>query len=188
MLLLWILTNASALTRQSNWVSLLCLNPHGILHWLICPDKLHAGEKSNRCTQNMPSMDRTELKNGNCSHSKIQKIWFCHASPFVQQPLERTSCATLLGAQTQSPWDRAHIQGLSQAKGALQGVWGIRVYMTSLPPAHIPKAYWVAGMTTTSRSTGGQGRATPPWLWSRARQSVAKQELPHHDTIFGGTE
>lgn len=86
---------------------------------------------------NMSNADRTELKNGNCSHLKTQ---MGHAPQIVHQPLERASCASLLGAQTQSPWDRAPAQGLSQAKGALQRVWGIRDYVTSLHPACIPKA------------------------------------------------
>lgn len=46
-----------------------------------------------------------------------------------------TLCATasikdklcyLLGAATQSPWDRACTQGLTQANGALHGVWSTR--------------------------------------------------------------
>lgn len=39
---------------------------------------------------------------------KIQKG---HTAHFVQQDLEKANCASSLGAQTQSPWDRARAQG-----------------------------------------------------------------------------
>lgn len=174
MLLLWILTNATVLARQSNRVSALpksTWNPPLRKIQLVYSEHAQYGQEW--------------ALNSNSSHSKI---WMGHAPSFVQSLWERASYAGRLGAQTQSPWGRAYTQGPSQVKWALQSCEAPGLTWLLCIQHIYQKLCWAVGTTTTFRGIGGHGRATPPQLRSRGSRSGEKQELPHHDTAFGGTE
>lgn len=182
-LLLWILTNATVLARQSNSISAL-------------PKSIHMGSSIELSVQTSCMWEK----------NPIGVIWTCP----MQAGLSLKMITALiwkhrwamLHSLCISPWKGQVVQASLELKPRALGTGlllkvsprqkelckGCEASGTTRPLCiqHVyQKLCWAAGTTTTSRGIGGQGRATPPWLRSCGRKPGAKQELPHHNTAFG---
>lgn len=129
-------------------------------------------------------------------------IWTGLSSKTVTALIRKYGCIMLhplcnslyKGQVVLSPWS-CNPEPLGQGlysrphPGKWSSAWGVKHQGHDLCIQHKhQKLGWAAVMMATTSSIWDEERATLPQLHSRGRKSGGKQELPHHETTFGGTE